>query len=150
MARDLSFLDEDSPKRDLSFLDESTAGRDLSFLDQPTDGRDLSFLDEPEDPSLGRIGAGLAAEIATAQGLKFAGAAAGAAAGGGIASIPLATIGYISGAITGGVAGSVLAQNVEGRDKISQGRVLADTLLNLIPVPIGKLKKGTTFTKGIG
>ena len=106
-------------------------------------------IEEKEDPSLGRIGAGLSAEIATAQGLKFAGAAAGAAAGGGIASIPLATIGYISGAITGGVAGSVLAQNIEGRDKISQGRVLADTLLNLIPVPIGKLKKGTTFTKAL-
>jgi len=100
-------------------------------------------------PSLGQIGAGLAAEIATAQGLKFAGAAAGAAAGGGVGSIPGATIGYIGGAITGGIAGSIAAQKLEGREEISRGRVLADTLLNLIPVPIGKLKKGTTFTKAL-
>ena len=147
MARDLSFLDEDSPKRDLSFLDESTAGRDLSFLDQPTDGRDLSFLDEPDDPTIGETAAGLVAEIAIASGLKYAGATAGAAAGGGVASIPGAALGYIGGAITGGVTGSIAAQKLEGRDDISWGRVLADTTINLIPIPFGKIKKGTTFTK---
>lgn len=106
-------------------------------------------VEKTDDPTLGETAAGLTAEIAIASGLKYAGAVAGAAGGLGIGSVPAATIGYIGGALTGGVTGSIAAQKLEGRDEISWGRVLADTALNLIPVPFGKIKKGTTFTKEV-
>lgn len=99
-------------------------------------------VEREDDPTIGETAAGLVAEIAIASGLKYAGATAGAAGG-----IPGAALGYIGGAITGGVTGSIAAQKLEGRDDISWGRVLADTTINLIPIPFGKIKKGTTFTK---
>lgn len=97
-----------------------------------------------EDPSLGRVAAGLAAELTIAEGAKFAGATAGAAAGAGVsvptlgtasvATVPLGTaIGYIGGALSGGFGGSVIAQKIEGRDEIDYGRATIDAALNLLP-----------------
>ena len=95
--------------------------------------------EEPKDPSLGRIAAGLGAEIVVAEGMKVGGATGGAALGalGGPAApitVPAgAAIGYVGGALTGGVLGSVAAQKIEGANDIDYGRVTVDTLLNLIP-----------------
>jgi hypothetical protein len=95
--------------------------------------------EEPKDPSIGRIAAGLGAEIVLAEGAKAGGAAAGAtlgALGGPAAPITVpagAAGGYILGAIGGGVSGSIAAQKIEGASDIDYGRVTIDTLLNLIP-----------------
>jgi len=115
--------------------------------------------EKQEDPSIGRVAAGLAAEIAVAEGAKYAGAAIGA----GIGAAPVVTdpvtipagaaIGYVSGALGGGWSGSILAQKIEGAKEINYGRATIDTLLNLIPgVKIGKagsklLKVSTAFSK---
>ena len=103
------------------------------------------YLRSIEDPSLGEIGTGLLAEIAVAEGSKYAGATAGAALGSvvpGLGTAVGAGIGYASGAIAGGISGSIAAQKLEGRDEISWGRVTADTLLNLLPGGAGKITKG--------
>jgi hypothetical protein len=95
--------------------------------------------EEPKDPSIGRIAAGLGAEIVLAEGMKAGGAAGGAAIGalgGPTAPITVpagALIGYVGGALTGGVSGSIAAQKIEGASDIDYGRVTIDTLLNLIP-----------------
>jgi hypothetical protein len=95
--------------------------------------------EEPKDPSIGRIAAGLGAEIVLAEGMKAGGAAGGAAIGalgGPTAPITVpagALIGYVGGALTGGVSGSIAAQKIEGASDIDYGRVAIDTLLNLIP-----------------
>ncbi len=106
------------------------------------------------DPTLGQIGKGLAAEVAIAEGAKYAGAAAGSAIGATIGTaIPIpvvgtvtgtalgAGVGYVVGAISGGVTGSIAAQEIENPDgDISWGRVVGDTFLNFIP--------GSKFAKG--
>lgn len=114
-----------------------------------------------EDPSLGRVATGLAAEIAVAEGAKYAGAAAGAAIGGaasaptaGIASpvtVPSgAAIGYVVGALGGGWTGSLLAQEIEGATEYNYGRATIDTALNLIPgFKIGKTGKLAKVTGAI-
>ena len=102
-------------------------------------------IDE-NDPSYKRIAAGLAAEIALAEGGKTAGLLAGSslgAAGGPAAPLTVpagAAIGYVAGAIGGGVSGSIAAQRIEGRKSINWGRVAVDTMLNLVPG--SKLSKG--------
>lgn len=96
-----------------------------------------------DDPTLGEIGTGLVADVALAEGLKYAGAAGGAALGSAIPVVGTAVggaLGYAGGAITGGISGSIAAQKIEGRDDISWGRVVGDTLLNFIPG--SKLAKG--------
>lgn len=114
-----------------------------------------------EDPSLGRVTAGLLAEIAVAEGAKYAGATAGAALGGaasaptaGIASpvtVPSgAAIGYVVGALGGGWTGSLLAQEIEGATEYDYGRATIDTALNLIPgFKIGKTGKLAKVTGAI-
>lgn len=98
----------------------------------------------PEDPTLGQIAKGLAAEVAIAEGAKYAGAAAGGAVGSAVPVLGTAIgagVGYVVGAISGGVTGSIAAQEIEnpGGD-INWGRVVGDTFLNFIP--------GSKFTKG--
>jgi hypothetical protein len=114
-----------------------------------------------EDPSLGRIAAGLAAEIAVAEGAKYAGAAGGAAVGGmlsaptaGLASpitVPVSSaVGYVGGALGGGWTGSLLAQEIEGATEYDYGRASIDTVLNLIPgFKIGKAGKLAKVTGAI-
>ena len=117
-------------------IPQVTEDRETSLLQSLRERKELGaykqFTTEavtPSDaPSLGEIGKGLAAEIAVAEGLKYAGATAGALGGPvGVAA------GYVAGAIVGGVTGSLAAQRLEGRDSYSWGRVLGDTMLNLIP-----------------
>lgn len=113
---------------------------------------DLSPLQKPKDkkeePSLAQIGGGLAAQIVLAEGAKYAGATAGASIGllGGpfaeVTSPVGAMIGYGVGAISGGVTGSIAAQKIEGKENISYGRVVADTLMNFVPG--SKLSKAST------
>ena len=115
--------------------------------------------EKQEDPSIGRVAAGLAAEIAVAEGAKYGGAAIGAGIGASpVITAPVtaptgAAIGYVTGALGGGWSGSILAQKIEGAKEINYGRATIDTLLNLIPgVKIGKagsklLKASTTFSK---
>ena len=94
-----------------------------------------TLVEETEDPSLGQYGAGLSAELALGEGLKYAGAVFGG------------PIGYGIGGIAGGISGSIAAQKLEGRDNISWGRVTSDTLLNLLPGGLGKAKKGSKVVK---
>jgi hypothetical protein len=94
--------------------------------------------DTQDEPSLGRVGTGLVTEVAIGESVKLAGATAGAVLGGPVG----AAIGYVGGAIAGGISGSLAAQEIEGRDDISWGRVVADTALNLIPGGLGKASKG--------
>jgi hypothetical protein len=117
-------------------IPQVTEDRETSLLQSLRERKELGaykqFTTEavtPSDaPSLGEIGKGLAAEIAVAEGLKYAGATAGALGG------PVGVaVGYITGAVVGGVTGSLAAQRLEGRDSYSWGRVLGDTMLNLIP-----------------
>ena len=97
----------------------------------------FSLADE-EEPGIGKTVAGLGAEVAVGEGAKYAGAATGFALGGPVGAV----IGYGVGALAGGVGGSLLAQEIEGRDEASWGRVTADTALNLIPGGLGKASKG--------
>lgn len=114
-----------------------------------------------DDVSVKRILAGIATETAISEGAKVTGVATGTklALGAGVAgpqaatpeeliTVPTAaTIGYFTGAITGGVNGSIAAQTIEGQPKISWGRVSVDTLLNL--VPFGEVKKGPRIVQAI-
>ena len=93
---------------------------------------------EEEGPTVGEIGTGLAAEVAIGEGAKYTGALAGAS----IAGPAGALGGYIVGGISGGITGSIAAQRIEGREDISWGRVVADSLINLIPGGLGKAGKG--------
>lgn len=115
-----------------------------------------------EGPSYGQIGKGLLAEIAIAEGAKYAGAAAGGAYGATLGTaIPIpvvgtvagtavgATAGYVIGAISGGVTGSIAAQEIENPEgDINWGRVVSDTILNFIPG--AKIAKGGKFTTRVG
>lgn len=97
--------------------------------------------------SLARTGLGIAGEIAVGEGAKLGGAAAGAtigAAGGPLGMAVGGGIGYLVGAISGGLSGSYLRQKVSrpGQD-LSQGEMVADTLINLIP--FGGIGKGATL-----
>ena len=96
---------------------------------------------------VGRVGAGLVTEIAVGEGAKWAGAALGGSTG------PLAPVlapaGYIIGGLGGGATGSIAAQRIEKPNgEISWGRVLADSLINLLPA--GKAVKGTTTASRLG
>ena len=95
-------------------------------------------FDDEEGPGVGRVASGLLAEIAIAESLKYKAAKTGAKRG------PYGAIqGYIAGGIGGGITGSIAAQKLEGRDDISWGRVVADSLINLIPGGLGKAKSGS-------
>ena len=101
-------------------------------------------------PSIGQIGTGLAAEVAIGEGSKYSATLAGAALGAkygaflGPKGLALgATGGYIIGGIGGGITGSIAAQRLEGKDDISWGRVVADSIINLIPGGLGKVGKGS-------
>ena len=92
-----------------------------------------------QEPSIGEIGTGLAAEVAIGEGTKYSATLAGAALGGPVGALG----GYVIGGIGGGITGSIAAQKLEGRDDISWGRVVADSLINLIPGGLGKVGKGS-------
>jgi len=92
-----------------------------------------------QEPSIGEIGTGLVAEVAIGEGTKYSATLAGAALGGPVGALG----GYVIGGIGGGITGSIAAQKLEGRDDISWGRVVADSIINLIPGGLGKVGKGS-------
>lgn len=97
--------------------------------------------------SLARTGLGIAGEIAVGESAKLGGAAAGAtigAAGGPLGMAVGGGIGYLVGAISGGLGGSYFRQKMSrpGED-LSQGEMVADTLINLIP--FGAIGKGASL-----
>jgi len=124
---------------DISSFDEpKSSSIDITSFDEPkAKGIDISSFDSTaRDPTLGEIGAGLVADVALAEGIKYAGAAGGAALGSAVpvvGNIVGGALGYAGGAVVGGVSGSIAAQKLEGREDISWGRVVGDTLLNFIP-----------------
>lgn len=107
----------------------------------------------PEQPGIGRVGAGLVTEIGIGEVGRMGSAAAGAAIGaklglvGGpfapITSTGGAAVGFIGGWILGGLAfgaaGSIASQRIEKREEISTGRVVRDSLINILPAaPVAK------------
>jgi len=108
-------------------------------FDEIASERDIFDIISEEGPSIGQIGTGLAAEVAIGEGTKYSATLAGASVGGPFGALA----GYVIGGIGGGVAGSIAAQELEGRDDISWGRVVADSLINLIPGGLGKVGKGS-------
>ena len=101
--------------------------------------------------SLARTGIGIGSEIAIGEGGKLAGAAVGAAIGSAVPVIGTAVgaaAGYLVGGIASGLSGSYVRQKVSrpGQD-LSQGELVADTLLNLLPFAgVGKGAKLATRT----
>ena len=122
------------------------------------------------EPTLGQIAAGVGTEVATGIGGQAAGTAAGAAlgtaagaalgsvvpvvgtaAGAALGSTVGGAAGYVLGSIGSGIAGSLAAQKIEGREDTSWGRAIAAGLINLVPGGIGKGAKGaTTIAKAAG
>jgi len=133
MADIFDTIETEEVKQDTDIFDEVSSELTGDVFDQIAD----------DEPTLGEIGTGLVADVALAEGLKYAGGAGGAAIGSAIPVVGTAVggaLGYAGGAIAGGVSGSIAAQKIEGRDDISWGRVVGDTLLNFIPG--SKLAKG--------
>ena len=86
-----------------------------------------------ERESIPRSLTGLAAELAVSEGGKYAATRVGAKRGAGGAMA-----GYVAGALASGAGGSILAQEIEGKEKISWGRVIADSFLNALPMSEAK------------
>ena len=102
-----------------------------------------------DEPSWKRQAAAVAANVAISEGGKMASTAAGAKAGAAVsistggavapATVPIgAGIGYVSGALTSGFLGSLVEQEIEGKEKMSYGRASVNALMNLIPGGVGK------------
>ena len=109
----LNFLKkEKNPKKEVT----------LNFLNEPnlSPGEEQKNETTSSDPTLGKLGAGLATEVIIAE-------------SGRMASSFLGPVGYIAGAFASGIAGSYAAQKITNPDDISEGRLLADGLINLIP-----------------
>jgi len=152
------FADEGIPAKDV--LDTLEKNPDMLKPPKPEQRElpqamgDLPPL-TPDGPSGKQIMAGLGAEIALSEGGRIAGTAGGAKIGGliGAAGGPAApgtvpagagiggAVGYVAGSILGGASGSIAAQKIEGRDSINYGRVIADSLINLLP-GAGEMKSG--------
>ena len=81
---------------------------------------DVVDLQKESDPSVAEMGAALATEIAIAETGRQVSAAFG-------------PIGYVLGGLASGAAGSIAAQKITNPEDISEGRVLADAFINLIP-----------------
>ena len=102
--------------------------------------------EENDGPTIKQQIAGLTAEIAISGGAQAAAVPASAATG------PFAPVTWIGTTFSGGYAGSVAAQKLEGQEGISQGRALFAGLVNTIPF-LGKAKQGTKLamlTKQLG
>lgn len=93
---------------------------------------------EDSGPSGGQIVAGVGTEIAAGIGGQLAGTAIGTAILPGVGT----AIGYGVGSIGSGIAGSIAAQKLEGRENISWGRAIAAGLINLAPGGSAKGAKG--------
>lgn len=98
-----------------------------------------------EEPTTGEVLTGLGTEIGVGLGGQAAGAAIGTAIAPGVGT----AIGYGVGAIGSGIAGSIAAQKIEGREDISWGRAIGAGLANLIPGGAGKAAKGAKIGAGV-
>ena len=96
---------------------------------QQKGGTPISKEAPQESPGIGSIAGGMATEIGVGAAGKYGGAAIGTAIAPGVGTL----VGYGVGAISSGIAGSVAAQKIEGRETISWGRAIAAGLINLIP-----------------
>jgi len=96
--------------------------KSVSIISAEIQRRSLSTPED--DPSIGQIATGVGAEI----GIGLSGQTAGAA----LAPFTFG-ISYPVLAFTSGVAGSIAAQKIEGRDDVSVGRALFAGAINLIP-----------------
>ena len=135
---------------------EGTSEQELiDYVKKQYNQKKLPSKPEPKDEtsgSLGRTASALGAEVAIAEGAKYAGAAAGGALGSAVPVVGTAIgagTGYAIGAISGGITGSLAAQEIENPDgDVSWGRVVSDTLLNFIPG--SKIAKGGKFATRVG
>ena len=84
-----------------------------------------------DEVSLGKLAQGLGAEVAISEGGRIA------------SSLAFGPVGYVLGALGSGAAGSYAAQKITNPDDISEGRIIADAFINLIPGI--KATKGTTM-----
>ncbi len=111
---------------DLAIPEEFKRKKEKRELDIPDEFKIPELLDEDEvylpsdDPSIAKMAGALTTEILIAEGGRTAGAAFG-------------PIGYIVGALGAGAAGSIAAQKITNPNDISEGRVIADALINLVP-----------------
>ncbi len=82
-----------------------------------------------EDPSFTDLAAATAAQIAISEGGRLGGAAVGSA-------VPVVgtAVGWVVGGLGAGAAGSITQQRMLGQE-IDYGQVVADALLNIVPVP---------------
>ena len=92
--------------------------------------------EETDGPTIKQQIAGLTAEIAISGGAQAGAVPASVASG------PFAPVTWVGTTFSGGYAGSVAAQKIEGREDISQGRALFAGLINTIPF-LSKGKQGT-------
>ena len=125
---------------DLAIPEEFRIKEEKKDLEIPDEFKIPELLDEDkvylpsDDPSAGQMAGALATEIVIAEGGRTAGAAFG-------------PIGYIIGALGAGAAGSIAAQKITNPNDISEGRVIADALINLVPGL--KAAKGASVTKNV-
>jgi hypothetical protein len=132
---------------------------DTSAFDEVVgSGIDTSAFDdvvkkEQDSPTVAQLGAGFVTDLAIAEGGRTATALAGAAIGTAIAP-GLGTgigagIGYVAGGLGFGAAGSIARQKIINPDEeISEGQLVADSLINLIPGFKGA--KGLSFASRVG
>ena len=88
-----------------------------------------------EEEGVARTVLGLGTQIGLDESSKAGGTKLGARKG-----ATGAAVGYISSAIIGGAASSYAAQKIEGQEEVSMGRVVRDSMINLIP--FGKVTRG--------
>ena len=116
----------------LDFLEEGNTEKEinLDFLDGPTSSQDVNpnsteeerpSVNPVDEVSLGKLAQGLGAEVAISEGGRIA------------SSLAFGPVGYIVGALGSGALGSYAAQKITNPDDISEGRILADAFINLIP-----------------
>jgi len=86
--------------------------------------------------AVARVIAGMVTEAATAEGVKALGTRLATK----VKNPWAAAATYSTGAIAGGIMGSYASQKIEGKKKLSIGRMIADTLLNFVPGT--KVKRG--------
>jgi hypothetical protein len=92
-------------------------------------GRAIAEENAGEEPTATDYAAALAADIAISEGGRMAGASIGS-----VVPVVGTGVGWVLGGLSAGAAGSVTRQKMLGQD-ISYGEVVADMLLNVIPVP---------------
>jgi len=116
----------------LDFLEEGNTEKEinLDFLDGPTSSQDVKpnsteeerpSVNPVDEVSLGKLAQGLGAEVAISEGGRIA------------SSLAFGPVGYVLGALGAGAVGSYAAQKITNPDDISEGRIIADALINLIP-----------------